>query len=123
MNDVRLNKIVDAWVAAQEAEQGTPEYKRNWWAIKKVLEWSIPGDPELLWRFILAAYRRQLSEHVFGMVATSPLEDLLSHYGPEYIDRVEALAQEDERFKLLLRGVWRLGMTDDVWGRVEAARR
>src|SRR5437868_974780 len=107
MKDTGLDKIVDAWVAAQKAGQGTPEYQSNWWAISRVLGWAVPeNEPELLWRFILAAYRRELSEHVFGMLAAGPLEDLLSGYGPKYIDGVEALAREDERFKLLLRGVW-----------------
>jgi hypothetical protein len=123
MNDEELQEVVDAWVAAQEAGGGTPEYERNWWAIEKVLGWATPeNDPELLWRFIQAAYRRELAEHVSGMVAASALEDLLSVYGPDYIDRAEVLAREDARFKLLLRGVWRLGMTDDVWLRVQAAR-
>jgi len=56
------------------------------------------------------------------MLAAGPLEDLLSSFGPDYIDRVETLARDDGRFKLLLGGVWRLGMTDDVWGRMQAAR-
>jgi hypothetical protein len=123
MNEAELNAIVDAWVAGQEAEPGAPQYGSDWSAVSQVLGWAVPGsEPELLWRFILAAYRRQLSGHIFGMLAAGPLEDLLSYYGREYIERVEALAREDERFRLLLGGVWRLGMTEEVWGRVQSAR-
>lgn len=124
MSDVELYKIVAAWVAGQEAGDVTPGYQNKWWAISRVLAWAVPGgEPELLWRFILAAYPRELSGHAFGMLAAGPLEDLLSYYGPEYIERVETLAREDERFRRLLRGVWRLAMPDDVWERVRAARR
>lgn len=123
MNDVKLNKLVDAWVAGHEAERGGPEFRSKWWATSRVIWWGLPnGEPELLWRFILLTYRRELSEYAFGMLAAGPLEDLLSYYGPGYIDRVEALALKDERFKCLLRGVWRLSMTDEVWERVQAVR-
>jgi len=60
---------------------------------------------------------------LFHVLAAGPLEDLLAHHGPAIIDRVEAHARRDERFNLLLGGVWRNGIASDVWARVEKVRR
>lgn len=38
-------------------------------------------------------------------MAAGPLEDLLCHHGLTLIDRVEALARSDSRFKRCLAGV------------------
>jgi hypothetical protein len=123
MDSSDLEPIVNAWVVAQDAADGSPSHEANYWAIARVIDWSIVNpNPELVWQFVLAAYRRDISEHAFGMLAASPLEDLLSAFGPQYIDRVEVLAAEDLVFKHLLSGVWRQGMTDDMWIRVQAAR-
>ncbi|HZH30488.1 MAG TPA: hypothetical protein VEY11_06970 [Pyrinomonadaceae bacterium] len=122
MEDAELRTVVDAWIAATEAERGTPEEQSNWWAISEVINWQLEGEAELLWRLVLAAYRRELSDKVLASLAAGPLEDLLSDFGPAYIDRVEELARKDPRFNWLLGGVWRLSMTDEVWARVQAAR-
>jgi hypothetical protein len=123
MDDLELNRIVDAWIAGEDVEHGAPEHQRNWWAISQVMDWSLEGEAELLWRFILLTYERNISDRVVAVLAAGPLEDLLSKHGPLYIDRVEQLAQADERFNHLLGGVWRLSMTDDVWKRVQAVRK
>ena len=123
MNDLELNRIVDAWIAGQDADQGTTTYESNWWASSQVMDWSLDGEAELLWRFILVAYKRDISDRVTAVLAAGPLEDLLAKHGPLYIDRVEQLAKDDGRFNSLLGGVWRNTMTDEVWGRVEAVRK
>ncbi|HEV2802918.1 MAG TPA: hypothetical protein VGW12_20805 [Pyrinomonadaceae bacterium] len=123
MNEAELQKLVDAWIAATEAERGSPEHERNWWAISEVINWKYDGEPEMLWRFVLAAYKRELSNQARACLAAGALEDLLSSFGADYIERVEALAKTDSEFNWLLGGVWRLDMTDEVWGRVQAARR
>lgn len=123
MNDAELNRIVDAWVAGQEAEEGTPERERNYWAIDQVWDWSIEGEAEQLWQFILVTYQRDISQSVIGMLAAGPLEELLAEYGPAYIERVERLAERDEKFNRLLGGVWRNSMTDEVWERIRSARK
>jgi Family of unknown function (DUF6869) len=116
-------KVVDAWVMAQDAAEGSSVYLENEWAVGRVFKWSVTNpQPDLVWQFVLATYNRNISEDVFGMLAAGPLEDLLSTYGPDYIDRVEELAAKDARFNRLLLGVWQQGMTDDVWNRVQAAR-
>ena len=124
MDDAELEGIADAWFAYTEAEKKSPAREENWWAVEQVLEWSgkSAGDAEKLWRFILAAYGREMSDAAMASLAAGPLEDLLAHHGPAYIGRVEELARSEPRFNLLLGGVWRNAMTEDVWRRVQAAR-
>ncbi|MGI9107634.1 MAG: DUF6869 domain-containing protein [Pyrinomonadaceae bacterium] len=122
MNEVELQKIVDAWIAAEDAEEGADIHGSKWWAVSQVLDWALEDQPELLWRFILTAYKRELSDKASAVLAAGPLEDLLSKFGPDYIDRVEELVVADDQFNWLLGGVWRLDMTDEVWARVQSAR-
>ena len=122
MDETELNKIVNAWIAAQDAEQGSAEHESNWWAISKVSDWSFERQGELLWRFIMAAYQRDLSDKAVSVLAAGPLEDLLAKQGPEFIERVEELARRDPKFNDLLGGVWRNAMSDEIWQRVQAAR-
>jgi hypothetical protein len=122
MDENRFNQLVEAWIAHEEASSA-PERKKNWWAAAQILDWMVdPEAVELLWRFIMAVYPRDLSDKAVASLAAGPLEDLLSHCGPDYIDRVEKLARQDRKFNRLLGGVWRLAMTDDVWRRVQAVR-
>ena len=123
MDEPELNRVVDAWIAGHEAENGTPEYERNWWAISQVMDWALDGEADRLWVFILSTYNRNISERVVSVLAAGPLEDLLAKHGSTYIDRVEQLAKDDEKFNSLLGGVWQNTMTDEVWKRVQAARK
>lgn len=122
MDDVELDKIVTAWIAAEQAERGSPEQKTNWWAVSEVMDWSFDREGDRLWQFILEVYKRDLSDKVMGALAAGPLEDLLAKQGPEFIDRVEERARKDPKFNQVLGGVWRNAMTDDVWQRVQFIR-
>jgi len=117
-----LDQIVDAWVAAQIADDGSPEQESNWWAIEQVMDWALDREGEQLWRFITVAYKRDLLDKTIAVLAAGPLEDLLARQGPEFIDRVEELARKDPQFNYLLGGVWRNTMTDEIWQRVQTAR-
>ena len=59
---------------------------------------------------------------LFQVLAASPTEDLIAEHGATIIDNVEAEALRNPRFKLLLGGVWRRGMPEDIWTRVEQCR-
>ncbi len=122
MDELELNRVVDAWVAAQEAEDGTLDHEGNWWAVSQVMDWALDGEADLLWAFILTAYKRNISDRVVSVLAAGPLEDLLAKHGPRFIERVEQLARQDETFNSLLGGVWQNTMSDEVWERVQAAR-
>lgn len=122
MDETYLNRIVDAWIAGQNAEEGSSEREANWWAISEVMDCSLDVQGEHLWRFITAVYKRHLSDKAKSVLAAGPLEDLLAKQGPEYIERVEELARRVPDFNFLLGGVWRNSMTDQVWERVQKIR-
>ena len=116
MDERKLNRLVEAWIGGHESEDGTPEHERNWWAISQVMDWALDGEADRLWVFILTAYKRNLSDRVVSVLAAGPLEDLLAKHGPMFIDRVEQLASQDEKFNSLLGGVWQNTMSDRVLG-------
>ena len=122
MDETQLNKIVDDWIAAAGLNPNSPEREPYQWAMDQVLDWSLDRQGEHLWRFILAAYKRDLSDETNAFLAAGPLEDLLAKQGPDFIERVEELARKDPKFNYLLGGVWRNTMTDEVWQRVQTAR-
>jgi hypothetical protein len=80
-------------------------------------------EPEVAFAAIRRAVEFELTHEQLSVLAAGPLEVLLSEHGPDFIERVESEAAQNARFNYLLGGVWRLGMTDDVWSRVQKARR
>jgi hypothetical protein len=119
---VTRDQFIDAWLAGTVAGPGTSDYETSWWAIEAVL--ALPqDDPEATWQFVLAVLQRNpLDRLALANLAAGPLEDLLVHHGPDYIERVEARAQSDVDFNELLGGIWKNAMTDEVWMRVQQAR-
>lgn len=103
-------ELAEAWLA-QPTEGGEP-----------ILYDECEDAPELAWSAILHILKHELSAEQTALLAAGRLEDLLSKHGPQFIERVERQAS-DPQFNYLLGGVWRLGMTEDVWARVQAARK
>jgi hypothetical protein len=77
---------------------------------------------ELIWRFVVCSYKRDLDERRFALVAAVELEDLIADFGEIYIDRIEELSRKDPKFRLLLGGLWRNASKPDVWKRTERAQ-
>ncbi|HVR66881.1 MAG TPA: hypothetical protein VMT98_09580 [Verrucomicrobiae bacterium] len=84
------------------------------------LDELIDAKPDSAWALILAILARDESTPTVELLAAGPLENLLSKHGQAFIERVEAETRTNRRFARLLGGVWRHGMTDDVWRRVQA---
>jgi hypothetical protein len=88
-----------------------------------VLDYELPREnPELCWRSILhvlSAIGPDLTDRRFAVLAAGPLEDLMCHHGSAFIDRVETEARSDPAFALLLGGVWRSDIEDNVWKRMQ----
>jgi hypothetical protein len=98
------------------------EVVRQWFESDKTMFDACTEAPEIAWSAILQIFQRELTEEQMSLLAAGPVETLLSHHGPAFIERVEREAQQSSRFRYLLAGVWRLGMTQDVWDRVRRAR-
>ena len=98
------------------------EVVRQWFESDKTMFDACTAAPEVAWAAILQIFQHDLSEEQMSLLAAGPVETLLSHHGPDFIDRVEREARQSSRFRQLLAGVWRLAMTQDVWTRVRRAR-
>ena len=123
MHEAELNKLAETWIRAQHTKLSDQDDEIRW--MDDVLtEWMYVDEEstDLLWRFIQNVYPRDMSDKTISLLAAGPLEHLLAHHGPVYIDQVETLARKDPKFNYLLGGVWRNSMTDDVWERVQKAR-
>ena len=98
------------------------EVVRQWFESDKTMFDACTEAPEVAWAAILQILQRELTAKQLSWLAAGPVETLLSHHGPEFIERVEREARQNSRFHHLLGGVWRLGMTQDVWDRLRRAR-
>jgi hypothetical protein len=89
------------------------------WASDKAIDLALE-NPEELWDFILEVLKRDPVMEVIEVLASGPLEDFIAKLGDMVIDKVEARAAADPKFRNLLGGVWRNSMSDEVWTRVQA---
>jgi hypothetical protein len=53
-------------------------------------------------------------------IAAGPLEELLNHHGPRFIDRIEAEAERDPKFLRAVAGVWLRPRHGETWDRIQA---
>jgi len=79
-------------------------------------------DPEQCWQFLDIARQANLTDKQLAFVSAGPFEEMMKRYGDEFIGRVEASARDDERMRFLIATVWRAGMSDALWDRIEALR-
>jgi hypothetical protein len=121
MENLNEEKLIRHWILYSEAKEGSPEREEYYWAESKLTDY-IETDPELVWKLLLNILSREISQWAVGLLAAGPLEDLLSDYGPQLIDRVEKEARINPKFRIALTGVWQGGMTDDIWKRVQEAQ-
>jgi len=100
MEDDEIKTIIDAWLAYYDNPTG-PDRDKHRQATYDVMSWAA-SKPELLWRFIKLACKRDLSEEAVGNLAAGPLEDLIENAGEEYKEKIEDLAIKDEQFNNLM---------------------
>jgi hypothetical protein len=110
-------RLIREYIEYGEAPPG----EENWgWASDRMYS-LLEALPELAWEVLLEMIERAPSDSSLGFLAASPLEDLLSKDGPSFIARLEQHAVENAKFRRSLGMLRRLGMTDDVWQRVQNA--
>jgi len=91
------------------------------WAPECVAE-LILESPNLALDFILQALPLFETDEDVAVLAAGPMEDLLGYHSESLIDRIEAEAAENGRFRLLLSGVWgRNNVRIEVWRRLQKA--
>jgi GYF domain 2 len=110
-------RLIEEYIGYGEAEIG----HENWgWASHRMNSLLV-ALPELAWPITTELIDRAPSDQSLGFFAASPLEDLLSAHGEQFIDRVEDRAATNPKFKRALGILNQLGMTEHVWHRVLAA--
>jgi hypothetical protein len=93
------------------------EHEQTFWAFDAV--WEITcGDPERLWTITKALVTAAPDEGTLQYIGAGPLEDLLSGYGEQFIERIEQQAVADAKFRLSLAIVRQSGMSDELLRRV-----
>ena len=107
-----VSEIVEDWLKQSLREEGDVS-----------LFDVVHDEPEVAWPTILQILERELTKDQMAVLAAGPLEDLLAFHGPEFIDRVESEAARNPRFNHLLGGVWQNNILDEIWERVQKARR
>ncbi len=77
----------------------------DFWAWEEAHDYLLHGEPERAWVVLLALVRQAESEDL-EYVGAGLLEDLCQDHGPAFIDRIEAHAANDPKFKDALSNVW-----------------
>ncbi len=121
MTDEELSALADAWIRYHLEPKKSLERETNFGAVDLYeLEYH---DPETLWLLILTILQKDSSMWIKAVLSAGPVENLLSRFGPQFIDRVEVTARRDSTFAHMLGGVWPNSMTKDVWDRLQAVCR
>jgi hypothetical protein len=118
---------VDEWARTYIEAQLLPEGELThthplWWSVERFMQLTDRERAEDAWTTILEVLSRTRAEEALGILAAGPLEDLISEWGPSFIDRIETEARRNPAFQALLRGVWKSG-DPSVCERVAAARK
>jgi hypothetical protein len=94
-------------------------YQQCFWACDEL--GRLRDEPEALWPVLLRIVERG-SARALGSLGAGALEDLVREHGAEMIERIEARAADDARFRFCLSHVWPGDVAPEIWDRVVAAR-
>jgi hypothetical protein len=119
-NELQDADIARGWVDMHLAANGSEAHDTNFLAYT-ALDDLRHDDVERFWNIINEIRQLNDSDEILSNLSAGPLEDLLANSGREFIDRCEALAKTDDRFKLMLGMVWKNTIPDDIWKRIEIA--
>jgi hypothetical protein len=101
--------------------RGWVEFHNTFWAWAELHRIVEEDGPEAAWPIVLVLVERA-DDDAMPSLGAGALEDLLRRHGAELIDRVEARAAVDGRFRFCLSHVWKGHMPDEIWARVVVAR-
>lgn len=96
-------------------------YHEGFWAWEELNRILEEDGADEVWPLVLRLVAKG-SDNALGAAGAGILEDLLRKHGTAVIDRVEAQADRDQRFRFCLSHVWPADMPAALWQRVLAAR-
>ena len=113
-----INEVAKGWVERWAYEVGDPKRDEFEWVDE--FEYVATHEiPEVGFKLILEILELEPSNHLIKMLAAGPLEDLLTNHGEKIIEKVESEAKSNDKFALLLSGVWQNLIPDHIWERVQ----
>jgi len=89
--------------------------KDQQWAFVEVTE-LVWHHPDRAWPVILEAVALAPNDAVLGNIGASAIEDLFTHHGDMFANRVETEARDNEPFRKALAHAWiQRYVSEDVW--------
>lgn len=118
MNQPTNVDVAKAWINIQNAKEGSEEYEKYFWAFS-YLDDLRDEDAERIWKIINEIIDIDASEWVLSNLAAGPVEDLLVDHGEKFINRLEEKVKGDNRFKTIIKGIWKNEIPEPIWKRVQ----
>lgn len=115
---MELSRVASAWIEMWSYEVDDPARDAFEWVSDFEYEAEY-HNPDLAIDLVLEILKFNPEERLLDILAAGPLEQVLANHGSKIIGRVEFLSESNARFACLLAGVWRNGMTEDIWNRVQ----
>ena len=114
--------LAEEWIERWSPTEGSAGGKVE----ASVLDGELPREqPDLCLDAILEILGRidtSSPNHLLGVLAAGPLEDLLTYNGDAVVAEVDLLARRDPGFRLLLNGVWDSRIKPNVLARLAKFR-
>lgn len=121
--DGRLDpdRLVNALRVVANEEPDTPAFDENFWA-HGCMDTIVGEMPELGFKLIVFALKYFKEPLEVAVLAAGPLENLVHYHGARLIDAIEREAEENERFRFLLSGIWgESHVKPEIWWRIQKA--
>ena len=98
-------QLLDAYLAHTKALEHRIEADQHFWTVETM--WTlVERDPEGTWTLILDMLQRVDGDYGIASIAAGPLENLIIAHGRRFLDRIEAEAGTNPKFRRPLVGVW-----------------
>jgi len=130
LRKIATEQIASDWIAyaRYDANKAPDEVHERGWIIYDTCH----AQPVVAWEVIKAVVSRYSegdlftdrdteAKRVLANTAAGPLESLLAEHGADFIESLEVEVRRDRRMFWTVGCVWRNGMTEEVWTRVQRA--
>lgn len=116
-----LAQIAEGWIKEHSAHADLSDGGREnpYW--NRLLD-LVLDRPEEAWAVVLQIIDISDDSKVIENVSAGPLEDLLAFHGDMLIARIAEEAEQNERLRFALGGVWRNNISEEVWQIIEKLR-
>jgi hypothetical protein len=95
--------LVERWIKHHAEKRRSPAPLFEAW---REVDELVRVDPEAGWLLALDLVAASPDDQALAAIAAGPLEDLLCRWSDLLIDRVEAEARRDAKFRRCLTGAW-----------------